>query len=209
MSLPRKIFLTVAFVGTVVMTAIALMSADDVPPLPAAAEVPADEQRWVQAQAQRSAEQEEAAFHRLASAERERAAQEAEEAVAHERAHEAARRAKASRRTEERASRAPAAPAPGSNYERFLRLADCETGDRYRDAAGKLRFVPGSARWDANTGNGYYGGLQFLADTWRRAGGTGLPHQHSRDTQIAIAESWLARTSWSQWPACSRALGYR
>ncbi len=66
--------------------------------------------------------------------------------------------------------------------------------------------------WSANTGNGYYGGLQFLPSTWRAAGGTqyaALPHQASREQQIAVANSWLSRTSWSQWPACSSSLGLR
>lgn len=100
-------------------------------------------------------------------------------------------------------------PTPGSTYQRFERLADCESGERWYDEAGNVHFVPGSARWDLNTGNGYYGGLQFSAATWRQAGGTGLPHQHSKDTQISVAQGWLARTSWAQWPSCSRDLGFR
>ena len=38
--------------------------------------------------------------------------------------------------------------------------------------------------WNANTGNGYYGGLQFLESTWIRAGGIGYPHQASPREQI-------------------------
>src|SRR3712207_7578293 len=41
--------------------------------------------------------------------------------------------------------------------------------------------------WSINTGNGYYGGLQFNLGTWRAYGGTGLPSNASRETQIAIA----------------------
>lgn len=76
------------------------------------------------------------------------------------------------------------------------RLAQCESG----------------GNWSINTGNGYYGGVQFSAATWRAAGGTkyaAYAHQATREQQIAVAESWLARTSWSQWPACSRKLGLR
>ena len=51
------------------------------------------------------------------------------------------------------------------------RLAQCESG----------------GNWAINTGNGYYGGLQFSLGTWQAYGGTGLPSQHSRETQIAIA----------------------
>ena len=46
------------------------------------------------------------------------------------------------------------------------RLAKCESG----------------GNWHINTGNGYYGGLQFSLGTWHAYGGTGLPSQHSRET---------------------------
>ena len=42
--------------------------------------------------------------------------------------------------------------------------------------------------WAANTGNGYYGGLQFNLGTWQAYGGTGRPDQNSREQQIAVAE---------------------
>jgi hypothetical protein len=73
------------------------------------------------------------------------------------------------------------------------RLAQCEAG----------------GNWSANTGNGYYGGLQFSARTWRSVGGTGLPHEHSRETQIEMGKRLQARAGWSQWPSCTRRLGYR
>ena len=73
------------------------------------------------------------------------------------------------------------------------RLAQCESG----------------GNWATNTGNGYYGGLQFSASTWRSVGGTGLPHQHSRETQIEMGKRLQARAGWGQWPACTRRLGYR
>jgi hypothetical protein len=38
--------------------------------------------------------------------------------------------------------------------------------------------------WNANTGNSYYGGLQFTLSTWQRAGGAGYPHQASPREQI-------------------------
>jgi hypothetical protein len=63
--------------------------------------------------------------------------------------------------------------------------------------------------WAANTGNGYYGGVQFDLGSWRAAGGVGMPHQASRATQIAVAERWLALTSWRSWPVCSRRMGLR
>ena len=73
------------------------------------------------------------------------------------------------------------------------RLAQCESG----------------GNWSINTGNGFYGGLQFTASTWRAMGGSGLPHQHSRETQIAVAKKLQAAAGWGQWPACTSKLGLR
>jgi resuscitation-promoting factor RpfB len=72
------------------------------------------------------------------------------------------------------------------------RLAQCESG----------------GNWAINTGNGYYGGLQFSLGTWRAYGGTGLPSQHSRETQIAIATKLRdASGGYGAWPACAASLG--
>lgn len=66
-----------------------------------------------------------------------------------------------------------------------------------------------SGGWSANTGNGYYGGLQFSLTSWRAVGGSGMPHHHSRETQIQMGERLLARQGWGAWPTCSRKLGLR
>ena len=67
------------------------------------------------------------------------------------------------------------------------RLAQCESG----------------GNWAINTGNGYYGGLQFSLGTWQAYGGTGLPSQHSRETQIAIATKLRdASGGYGAWPHC-------
>ncbi|MDA3626055.1 transglycosylase family protein [Saccharopolyspora oryzae] len=75
------------------------------------------------------------------------------------------------------------------------RLAQCESG----------------GNWAINSGNGYYGGLQFNRSTWRAYGGEQfqrLPHLATREQQIAIAESLRAdRGGYSAWPACARKLG--
>ena len=66
--------------------------------------------------------------------------------------------------------------------------------------------------WSINTGNGYYGGLQFSASSWRAAGGTKyapLPHQATPAEQIATAEKLRANGGWGHWPACSARLGLR
>jgi resuscitation-promoting factor RpfB len=73
------------------------------------------------------------------------------------------------------------------------KLAECESG----------------GNWSINTGNGYYGGLQFSLSTWRAYGGSGMPHEASREEQIAIAKKLQADAGWGSWPACSSKLGLR
>jgi LysM repeat protein len=80
--------------------------------------------------------------------------------------------------------------APDSAWDK---LAQCESG----------------GNWKINTGNGYYGGLQFNPTTWRAFGGSGLPHRASRDEQIEVAERTLAAQGWNAWPSCSRKMGLR
>jgi uncharacterized protein YabE (DUF348 family) len=73
------------------------------------------------------------------------------------------------------------------------RLAQCEAG----------------GNWSINTGNGFYGGLQFTLSTWRAYGGSGMPHQASREQQIAVGKRVQAGQGWGAWPACTSKLGIR
>ena len=66
-------------------------------------------------------------------------------------------------------------------------IAQCESG----------------GNWAANTGNGYYGGLQFNLGTWQSYGGSGRPDQNSREQQIAVAERVAAAEGgYGAWPVC-------
>ena len=74
------------------------------------------------------------------------------------------------------------------------RVAKCESG----------------GNWKINTGNGYYGGLQFAAGTWKAYGGRTYASQAHRATkaeQIAIARRVLAGQGPGAWPTCSRRAG--
>ncbi len=77
-------------------------------------------------------------------------------------------------------SRGTATTPPDSVWDK---IAQCESG----------------GNWSINTGNGYYGGLQFSAATWHSVGGTGLPSEHSREEQIKRAKILQARSGWGQW----------
>jgi LysM repeat protein len=61
--------------------------------------------------------------------------------------------------------------------------------------------------WAINTGNGYYGGLQFTLSSWQGVGGSGYPSDASRDEQIARAQILQSRQGWGAWPACTAKLG--
>jgi hypothetical protein len=56
--------------------------------------------------------------------------------------------------------------------------------------------------WSADTGNGFYGGLQFKPSTWDENGGVGSPAAASREQQIAVAERVLASQGPEAWPKC-------
>ena len=99
---------------------------------------------------------------------------------------------------------APAAPAatggpatPSSNVEYdsvWDRLAHCESTER----------------WNVNTGNGYYGGLQFSPTTWDAFGGEEFApdaHQASKIEQIIVATRTQAAQGWNAWPSCTQRLG--
>ncbi|MBO9523715.1 MAG: DUF348 domain-containing protein [Nocardioidaceae bacterium] len=67
----------------------------------------------------------------------------------------------------------------------------------------KIAQCESGGNWHANTGNGYYGGLQFNLGTWQAYGGTGRPDQHSREEQIAVAERLRdASGGYGAWPHC-------
>lgn len=70
-------------------------------------------------------------------------------------------------------------------------LAACESG----------------GNWSIDTGNGYYGGLQFSMSTWQANGGSGNPAAASRAEQIRVAENVLASQGWGAWPTCSAQIG--
>ena len=56
--------------------------------------------------------------------------------------------------------------------------------------------------WSTDTGNGFYGGLQFLPSTWRANGGIGSPSRASRAEQIRVAENTLRSQGIGAWPVC-------
>lgn len=87
-----------------------------------------------------------------------------------------------------------AAPAEANAATVWDRVAKCESG----------------GNWKINTGNGYYGGLQFSASTWRAYGGgkyASHAHKATKAQQIAIAKKVLKGQGPGAWPVCSKRAG--
>ncbi|WP_197519257.1 resuscitation-promoting factor [Mycobacterium sp. E2327] len=83
---------------------------------------------------------------------------------------------------------------PVSNGSIWDAIAGCEAG----------------GNWAINTGNGYYGGVQFDQGTWERNGGLRFAPRAdlaTREEQIAIAEVTRQRQGWGAWPVCSGRAG--
>lgn len=83
---------------------------------------------------------------------------------------------------------APSAHAETVNWEA---IAACESG----------------GNWAINTGNGYYGGVQFAPSTWSgHGGGEFAPSAHlaTREQQIVVAERVLRSQGIGAWPTCGR-----
>jgi hypothetical protein len=90
----------------------------------------------------------------------------------------------------------PEAVTSGQGVAVWDSLAQCESGQN----------------WSIDTGNGYYGGLQFDHRSWHWAGGdrySEYPHTATKAQQIEIAERLLDihPAGWGAWPACSAQLG--
>lgn len=83
---------------------------------------------------------------------------------------------------------------PVEDGKTWDKLAECESG----------------GNWQVNTGNGYYGGIQFDESTWKRQGGGRYASRAdlaTREEQIAIAEVTRERQGWGAWPSCTSQLG--
>jgi hypothetical protein len=117
------------------------------------------------------------------------------------------RRREARLKTSRSALRSRLAPAPATSRPARAPVRVAAVLDD--DIWAKLRKCEAGGRYDANSGNGYYGAYQFSAGTWRSLGYPGLPHQAPPEMQDEAARRLQARSGWGQWPACARRIGAR
>ncbi|GGN89889.1 hypothetical protein GCM10011579_085240 [Streptomyces albiflavescens] len=100
------------------------------------------------------------------------------------------------------AAAAPPPPLPGTPSVRVT--YDCAK-DQWPWAC--IAECESSGRWDANTGNAYYGGLQFRQPTWKDFGGLVYAPRAdlaTRAEQIKVAEKVVAIQGWEAWPVCAK-----
>ena len=83
----------------------------------------------------------------------------------------------------------PQQTSSGSNV--WDEIAQCESG----------------GNWSIDTGNGFYGGLQFSLSSWQAVGGVGYPNDATAAQQIAAAQQLESMQGWGAWPVCSSELG--
>ena len=89
--------------------------------------------------------------------------------------------------TKDRPAPAPSTPSYAGGGSAWDRIAACESG----------------GNWAANTGNGYYGGLQFNLGTWQAYGGSGRPDQNSREAADRDRRAGPCRQGgYGAWPVC-------
>jgi len=84
--------------------------------------------------------------------------------------------------------------AHAATEEQWDNVANCESG----------------GNWHINSGNGYYGGLQFTQGTWANYGGRAYAARAdlaTRGEQITIANRVQSAQGWGAWPVCSRYAG--
>lgn len=91
-------------------------------------------------------------------------------------------------------------------------LTAASAGAASTDVWEKVAACESTGNWHINTGNGYYGGLQFTRSTWAAYGGTAYAARAdlaTKDQQIAVAEKVLDGQGPGAWPTCSVRAGLK
>lgn len=91
-------------------------------------------------------------------------------------------------------------------------LTAASAGAASTDVWEKVAACESTGNWHINTGNGYYGGLQFTTSTWSAYGGTAYAARAdlaTKDEQIAVAEKVLDGQGPGAWPTCSVRAGLK
>jgi hypothetical protein len=106
-------------------------------------------------------------------------------------------------------------PAPAVSGRECMEKPDCrervvrkhwrKTVRPFNAKLDRMNQCEASGNWDTNTGNGFFGGLQFDLPTWRWVGGSGLPSAASELEQKFRAVLLIGRAGYGPWPRCGSA----
>lgn len=101
------------------------------------------------------------------------------------------------------ASATPSATVPDTDPSQYVASMSPQRVETF----DSLAMCESSGDWSADTGNGFYGGLQFTLDSWELVGGSGNPADTSQDEQIMRGSLLQSRQGWVAWPVCAAQLG--
>lgn len=97
----------------------------------------------------------------------------------------------------------PSATVPDTDPSEYVASMSPQRVETFNSIA----MCESSGDWSADTGNGFYGGLQFTLDSWELVGGSGNPADTSQDEQIMRGSLLQTRQGWVAWPQCAAQLG--
>lgn len=75
----------------------------------------------------------------------------------------------------------------------------------YDEKLDRIAHCESTGRWSLDTGNGFYGGLQFKLSTWKSVGGRGYPNKNSKLEQKFRAVILIHLQGYNPWPNCGSA----
>ena len=93
----------------------------------------------------------------------------------------------------------PAQTGPSSGLH-----AQSSSGEPYSQVWDQLAQCESGGDWSIDTGNGFYGGLQFQQSSWEAVGGEGRPNDASKEEQIQRAYALWQQQGWGAWPHCTQ-----
>lgn len=97
----------------------------------------------------------------------------------------------------------PSATVPDTDPDEYVAAMSPQRVETFNS----LAMCESSGDWSADTGNGFYGGIQFTLDSWELVGGSGNPADTSQNEQIMRGNLLQARQGWVAWPQCAAQLG--
>lgn len=98
-------------------------------------------------------------------------------------------------------------PTPIKSGPALTSIATSKSESSDGDVWSKIAQCESRSNWSIDTGNGYFGGLQFSQGAWNSVGGQGKPSDASKDEQIKRGKMLQEKRGWGVWGDCAKKLG--